>query len=46
MPYGACDEWFIGALGGAYGLIANFFSIWNAEDNGLVMVRFPKAVAI
>ncbi len=47
--YGAClSRWFIGqAAVGAYGLAANFFSTYgDAEDNGLVMVRFPKAVAI
>ena len=47
--YGAClSRWFVGqAAVGAYGLMANFFSTYgDAEDNGLVMVRFPKAVAI
>ena len=47
--YGAClSRWFIGQPAiGAYGLTANFHSTYgDAEDNGLVMVRFPKAVAI
>lgn len=47
--YGAClSRWFVGQSAvGAYGLTANFFSTYgDAEDNGLVMVRFPKAVAI
>lgn len=47
--YGAClSRWFIGQSAvGAYGLTANFLSTYgDAEDNGLVMVRFPKAVAV
>lgn len=47
--YGAClSRWYIGQPAvGTYGLTANFLSTYgDAEDNGVVVARFPKAVAI
>ena len=47
--YGAClSRWFIGQPAvGAYGLQANFASHYgDADDNGLVMVKFPNSVAV
>lgn len=46
--YGAClARWYIGEPAvGAYGMKANLRSTYgDAEDNGLLTVRFPKAVA-
>lgn len=47
--YGAClSRWFIGeSATAAYGMIANFGSPYgDAEDNAVMTVRFPKAMAI